>query len=173
MTLNLPNIQQMHALVWNLRAEISHRWASPGRKNSSRFLVTECAELSDAYLRMIGGYTRNNHKDLALPAELADVWLMALTAMGPEYHDLNLQMTALDDQRLYILGLDTALDLGNAIDVLCEDVATLQRRFDYGTLKYVFYDCIILGEILKVDAYTILEQKLQQIRSKYTNANTN
>lgn len=167
MTLNLPNIQQMHALVWNLRAEISDQWASPSRKNSCRFLVTEAAELADAYLRMVGGYARNNHKDLALPAELADVWLMALTAMGPEYVEINLQMTALDDQRLYIRGLDDELDLGNAIDILCEDVARLPRRFDYGTLKYVFYDCIILGEILKVDACTILEQKLQQIRSKY------
>jgi hypothetical protein len=167
MTLNLPNLYQMHALVWNLRAEISHTWTTPDKRTATRFLITECAELCDAYLRMVGGYARNNHKDLALPAELADVWLMALTAMGPEYHEINLQMTALDDQRLYILGLDDELDLGNAIDVLCEDVARLPRRFDYGTLKYVFYDCIILGEILKVDACTILEQKLQQIRSKY------
>lgn len=164
------DIKALHQMVWEFRLYMDTHtiWKIPeNQRTSCRFLVTEAAELADAYLRMIGGYARNNHKDLALPAELADVWLMALTAMGPEYVDLCLEMYDLDDQKLLIVGLKNRLDLGDAIDVLCEDVATLPRNYTGVGLRNVFYDCIIIGEILKVDAYTILEQKLQQIRSKY------
>lgn len=159
MTLNLPNIQQMHALVWNLRAEIKDKWASPSRKNSCRFLVTEAAELLDAYLRMVGGFARNNLKDLSLPLELADVVMMALTAMGPicTVHGF---LDWMPDYR-------SPSDLGVLIDKLvfdCANALYLQRPNDLHT---VLYDCAVIACKMDIDLESIMQTKLALIRAKH------
>lgn len=79
-------LQALHDELWAFRAEMdaTSDWKTPqSALDSLRFAATEAGEALDAWLRLKGGYARNNDKSLSVEAELADCAMMLMTAMGP------------------------------------------------------------------------------------------
>lgn len=85
MTDYTESIRESHAIVWRYRDELQDVWPTPPRDDALRFAVTEVGEAMDAWLRLRGGYARNNDKTLSVEDELADCAMMLLTAVGPEW----------------------------------------------------------------------------------------
>lgn len=81
-------IRDCHALVWRYRAELHDVWPTPPRDDAIRFAFTEAGEAMDAWLRLKGGYARNNDKTLSVEDELADCAMMLLTAAGPRWNEV-------------------------------------------------------------------------------------
>lgn len=152
----------MHKMVWDFRAYMTANTNWKMMKNtqdSRRFLVTEVAELLDAYLRLDGYYARNNHKNLELPRELADVLFMGLTTMGPEYHYCCAENFKVTDWMRQLH------DLGNVIDKMVMDAARV--LFYNEPVDSVLCTCVIAAEYLEVDMMELLRAKLETIKERH------
>lgn len=75
-----------HAIVWRYRDELQDVWPTPPGDDTLRFAYTEAAEAMDAWLRLRGGYARNNDKALSVEDELADCAMMLLTTFAIRPH---------------------------------------------------------------------------------------
>lgn len=69
----------IHRVLRNGMADTA--WKLPTLGDSVRFTVGEAYEVMDAEMRAIGGYARNNEKDSKIAVELADVIIMAHSAL--------------------------------------------------------------------------------------------
>lgn len=85
--MTIEGMQALHAELWAFRDEMHDVWPTPGTIDSLRFAATEAAEALDAWLRIKGGYARNNDKALSVEAELADCAMMLMTALGRGIQD--------------------------------------------------------------------------------------
>ena len=79
----MNELQECHRLVWAFRKEIEPYWATPDPLNSLRYAFTECAEATDAWLRIERpSDSRNNERQNDVLDELADCAIMLLTALN-------------------------------------------------------------------------------------------
>jgi hypothetical protein len=84
----MESIQALHAKVWTFRADMADVWPTPGPLDALRFATSESGEATSDYLRVVGGYARNNHHEPDVLGEAADCAMMLMTALGPDenYH---------------------------------------------------------------------------------------
>ena len=81
--------------VARLRVALVGIWPHPTTFDSWAFLVTEVSEIGDALLRSgYGGnsYKRNHEKEVDIPSELADAYLMLITLANDLEVDLGLEL---------------------------------------------------------------------------------
>jgi len=171
----LHNFPLMHEMVWQLRAEIHATWPTPTAEDARFFVSTEVNEILEAYLRNEKHYARNNTKLLNPVDELADLLMMALTVMGPEY-----QYTYAEMYDAKTRPIVDALDDVEAVAVIWTMPKLLKRTLlDIARMLYydltvdtVLCDCVLLAEYLQVDLVTILTAKLAQVKAKHGPATT-
>ena len=81
------NLNHLHNIVWDFRDEMDGIWPLPDKYDSIRFALTEAAEAIDAELRDNPFYKRNREKHMTIDHELAQCFLMIMTALGDEMPD--------------------------------------------------------------------------------------
>lgn len=101
-------MRRLHQLVWKFRKGMEKHsdWKRPLPVECLAFALTEVGEATDAYLRAVGGFARNHERVRAMEDELADTYLMLVSALGEgcyppdevwlhESHDTMLRLASL------------------------------------------------------------------------------
>ncbi len=166
----LHNFPLMHQMVWQLRAEIHATWPTPTDEDARFFVSTEVNEILEAYLRNERHYARNNTKLLNPVDELADLLMMALTVMGPEYQythaemfDAKTKLSTID-----LVAMEEHFEPWTMPKLLKRTLLDIARMLYYDlTIDAVLCDCVLLAEYLQVDLVTILTAKLAQVKAKH------
>lgn len=86
--LDTSNARVVHGLVWNFREAYEEYWATPTPQDCMSYAFCEVGEAIDARLRVTRPQdSRNTDRDPTEAEELADVLIMLVSALGPDWSD--------------------------------------------------------------------------------------
>lgn len=160
--MTVDELQALHNELWAFREEMRDVWPTPGQLDSLRFAACEACESLDAWLRLKGGYARNNDKTLSVEAELADCAMMLMTALGREYVYRELRYVSLEN----VGSLEhIAWLVGTALWYHARTTDVMDHRDDAMRLAFVALHNI--AAYPGMDMPTELRKRMERIRAKH------
>jgi hypothetical protein len=157
--------------IWAFRAEAEYVWPTPNTQDALRFACTEAAETIDANLRLVGGYARNHAKEPSVVNELADTFMMLVTALGKGYTfgldvnkcDYPWDKTYAFDYIYYLCGL--ALHKYNSEEITSKDGNKVSFAWHVDA-EYAIGIIMWTMNELGVDCGQVVTDRMQRIREK-------